>query len=296
MKAALLGDRGVVKVAGEDARKFLNGLLTTDIAKVTPQRASFAALLTPQGKIMVDMIVAEAPAEDGGGFFIDCPRALSLTLTDRLNFYRLRAKVLVEDLSAVLGVLAIWKGTRETEYGLCYADPRLEALGMRCMLPPHLAADAAADLGAALVEASEYEAHRIALGAPRGGLDFQYSDAFPHEADMDQLNGVDFAKGCYVGQEVVSRVEHRGTARKRVVPVTFPDFGPEAGVPVRIGDMEVGTMGSSAGGRGLAMLRLDRIGEALAAGAPLMSGGIALTPVKPAWAQFPWPGDAKAAE
>ena len=296
MKAALLGDRGVVKVAGEDARKFLNGLLTTDIAKVTPQRASFAALLTPQGKIMVDMIVAEAPAEDGGGFFIDCPRALSLTLTDRLNFYKLRAKVLVEDLSAVLGVLAIWKGTRETEYGLCYADPRLEALGMRCMLPPHLAADAAADLGAALVEASEYEAHRIALGAPRGGLDFQYSDAFPHEADMDQLNGVDFAKGCYVGQEVVSRVEHRGTARKRVVPVTFPDFGPEAGVPVRIGDMEVGTMGSSAGGRGLAMLRLDRIGEALAAGAPLMSGGIALTPVKPAWAQFPWPGDAKAAE
>ena len=296
MKAALLGDRGVVKVAGEDARKFLNGLLTTDIAKVTPQRASFAALLTPQGKIMVDMIVAEAPAEDGGGFFIDCPRALSLTLTDRLNFYRLRAKVLVEDLSAVLGVLAIWEGTRETEYGLCYADPRLEALGMRCMLPPHLAADAAADLGAALVEASEYEAHRIALGAPRGGLDFQYSDAFPHEADMDQLNGVDFAKGCYVGQEVVSRVEHRGTARKRVVPVTFADFGPEAGVPVRIGDMEVGTMGSSAGGRGLAMLRLDRIGEALAAGAPLMSGGIALTPVKPAWAQFPWPGDAKAAE
>ena len=104
MKAALLGERGVVKVAGEDARKFLNGLLTTDVAKVSPRRASFAALLTPQGKVMVDMIVAEAPAEDGGGFFIDCPRALSLTLTDRLNFYKLRAKVLVEDLSAVLGV------------------------------------------------------------------------------------------------------------------------------------------------------------------------------------------------
>jgi len=296
MKAALLGDRGVVKVAGEDARKFLNGLLTTDIARVSPQRASFAALLTPQGKIMVDMIVAEAPTEDGGSFFIDCPRALSLTLTDRLNFYKLRAKVLVEDLSAVLGVLAVWNGARETEYGLCYADPRLAALGTRCMLPPHLAADAAADLGAALVEASEYEAYRIALGAPRGGLDFLYNDAFPHEADMDQLNGVDFEKGCYVGQEVVSRVEHRGTARKRVVPVTFRDFGPEAGVPVKVGDVEVGTMGSSASGRGLAMLRLDRIGEALAAGKPLMSGGIALTPVKPVWAQFAWPGEAKAAE
>ena len=114
MKAALLPDRGVVKVAGDDARKFLNGLLTTDIAKVTPERAAFAALLTPQGKIMVDMIVAEAPGEDGGGFFLDCPRALGKTLVDRLNFYKLRAKVIVEDLSEILGVMAIWDGAGET--------------------------------------------------------------------------------------------------------------------------------------------------------------------------------------
>ena len=127
MKAALLPDRGVVKVAGDDARKFLNGLLTADIDKVTPQRAAYAALLTPQGKIMVDMIVAEAPAEDGGGFFIDCPRALAVTLVDRLNFYKLRAKVACEDLSAVLGVMAIWDGAGDTEYGLCYADPRQSA-------------------------------------------------------------------------------------------------------------------------------------------------------------------------
>ncbi len=110
MKAALLPDRGVVKVAGEDARKFLNGLLTADIAKVTPQHPAYAALLTPQGKIMVDMIVAEAPAEDGGGFFLDCPRALCVTLVERLNFYKLRAKVIVEDLSEVLGVMAAWNG------------------------------------------------------------------------------------------------------------------------------------------------------------------------------------------
>src|SRR5437764_13614895 len=115
MKAALLPDRGVVKVAGDDARKFLNGLLTTDIAKVTPERATFAALLTPQGKIMVDMIVAEAPAEDGGGFFLDCPRALCRTLVERLNFYRLRAKVIAEDLSEILGLMAVSEGTRETE-------------------------------------------------------------------------------------------------------------------------------------------------------------------------------------
>ena len=296
MHAALLPERGVVKVAGEDARKFLNGLLTADLARVAPERAAFAALLTPQGKIMADMIVAEAPAEDGGGFFLDCPRALAPTLAERLNFYRLRAKVTVEDLSPALGVMAAWDGGTDTEYGLCYADPRLAALGLRCMLPPDLAAEAAADLGAALVDASEYEAHRIALGAPRGGLDFQYNDAFPHEADMDQLNGIDFDKGCYVGQEVVSRVEHRGTARKRVLPVTFADFGPEAGVAVRVGEMEVGTMGSSARGRGLAMLHLGRIGDALAAGRPIVAGGITLHPVKPAWARFDWPDAATAAE
>ena len=296
MNAALLPDRGVVKVAGEAARKFLNGLLTTDVDKVTPQRAAFAALLTPQGKIMVDMIVAEAPAEDGGGFFLDCPRALARTLTDRLNFYKLRAKVMVEDLSEMLGVMAVWDGGRETEYGLCYADPRLPALGLRCVLPPHLANEAAADLGATLVDAKDYEAHRIALGAPRGGLDFNYNDAFPHEADMDQLNGIDFDKGCYVGQEVVSRVEHRGTARKRVVPVMFEDFAPEAGVVVKVGEIDAGTMGSSARGRGLAMLHLGRVGDALSAGQPIMSGGIVLHPVKPAWATFDWPGDAKAAE
>jgi folate-binding protein YgfZ len=295
MKAALLPERGVVKVAGEDARKFLNGLLTADIDKVTPQKAAFAALLTPQGKIMVDMIVAENPAADGGGYFLDVPRALAPTLVQRLNFYRLRAKVIVEDLSEVLGVMAVWDGAATSDYGLSYADPRIAALGSRCMLPPHLIADAAADLGATPLEASEYDAHRIALGAPRGGLDFHYGDAFPHEADMDQLNGVDFQKGCYVGQEVVSRVEHRGTARKRVVPVAFEDFAPEAGVRVMVGDIEAGAMGSSARGRGLAMLHLGRIGDALAAGHPIVSGGIALTPVKPDWARFGWPGEIKAA-
>jgi folate-binding protein YgfZ len=296
MKAALLTERGVVKVAGEDARKFLNGLITADAERVTPDKPCFAALLTPQGKIMVDMIVAEALPEDGSGFFLDCPRALALTLVQRFNFYKLRAKVIVEDLSEVLGVMAIWDGARETEYGLCYPDPRLPALGLRCMLPPHTAAEAVADLGATLVETDAYEAHRIALGIPRGGFDFQYNDAFPHEADMDQLNGVDFQKGCYVGQEVVSRVEHRGTARKRVVPVAF-EFAPEIGVEIRAGEIAVGTMGSSArGGRGLAMLRLDRVGDALATGQPLIAGGLTLGAVKPAWARFPWPGEAKAAE
>jgi tRNA-modifying protein YgfZ len=293
MQAALLPDRGVVKVAGEDARHFLNGLLTADIDKLMPDRAAFAALLTPQGKIIVDCIAAEAPAADGGGFFLDCPRALAQLFVDKLNFYKLRAKVVVENLSEILGVLAAWGATGSTEYGLCYADPRLAALGFRIMVPPHLAPKAAADLGADLVDAGRYEAHRIALGIPRGGLDFSYGDAFPHETDMDQLNGVDFAKGCYVGQEVVSRMEHRGSARTRVVPIAYQGFAPDAGTTVTASEKSVGTLGSSADGRGLAMLRLDRIADAMAAGAPLVSGDATLRLIKPDWARFAFPEPAK---
>jgi tRNA-modifying protein YgfZ len=291
MKAALLPDRGVVKVVGNDPRSFLNGLLTTDVTKVTPAQARFGALLTPQGKIVADCIVAEAPAEDGGGFFLDCPRALAGELVQKLNFYKLRAKVICEDLSEVLGVMAVWDGNGSTEYGLIYSDPRLPALGQRVMLPPHLAKEAAADLGAELMEAAAYEAHRIAQGVPRGGVDFIYGDAFPHETDMDQLAGVDFDKGCYIGQEVVSRMEHRGTARNRIVPIAAEGFVPDAGLPVMAGEKQVGVTGSHAGNRGLAMLRLDRVADARAAGLPLVAGGVTITPEKPDWATFAWPGE-----
>ncbi len=288
MKAALLPDRGVSKVTGDDARSFLNGLFTNDIGKVSPSSPRFAALLTPQGKIIADFIVAEAPAADGGGFFLDCPRALAPDLVAKLNFYKLRAKVMAENLSEVLGVMAVWDGNGDTEYGLCYPDPRLPALGMRIMLPPHLAAEAAADLGATLVDAEAYEAHRIALGVPRGGMDFSYGDTFPHEADMDQLAGVDFEKGCYVGQEVVSRVEHRASARSRIVPVTF-EITPSSGLPVMAGEKEIGTLLSTAKGRGLAMLRLDRFADALATGSPITCGNLPIQVVKPDWARFAWP-------
>jgi tRNA-modifying protein YgfZ len=295
MQAALLPDRGVVKVAGDDARRFLNGLVTADIAKVTPANPRFAALLTPQGKIIVDFMIAEAPTEDGGGFFLDCPRALAGTLVEKLNFYKLRAKVICEDLSEILGVMVAWDGTGDSEYGLSYPDPRLSSLGWRVMLPPHLASEAAADLGATLVDAEAYETHRIALGVPRGGLDFIYSDTFPHEANMDQLNGVDFDKGCYVGQEVVSRVEHRASARSRVVPIAYDEFAPSSGLPITANGKQVGLLGSTAKGRGLALLRLDRVEDAVASGTALEAGGITIRAVKPDWANFDWPGEAKVA-
>src|SRR5450631_4232162 len=276
MKAALLPDRGVVKVAGDDARRFLNGLASNDMAKVAPGKARFAALLTPQGKIIVDFIAAEAEPGDGGGFFLDCPRALAGALVEKLNFYKLRAKIAVEDLSGALGVMAVWDGAALSDFGLSYADPRLPALGARTILPPHLAAEVAADLGATLTDAEAYDAHRIALGVPRGGMDFIYGDTFPHEADMDQLAGVDFDKGCYVGQEVVSRVEHRSSARSRLVPVIYDEAAPMPGLPVTAGGKAAGTMGSAAGGRGLALLRLDRVADALASNTPLAAGGVTL--------------------
>jgi len=299
MKAALLPDRGVIKVIGDDARKFLHGLVTADVLDLTPGTARFCALLTPQGKIIADFLATEAPQAEGGGFFLDIPRALAATLVEKLNLYKLRAKVLIKDLSDVLGVLAVWDGegtTKDctTEQGLSYTDPRLAALGLRIMIAPHHAAETASELGAAFVGAEDYEAYRIALGVPRGGIDFAYGDAFPHEADMDQLGGVDFAKGCYVGQEVVSRIEHRGIARTRAVALRYEGATPESGAPITAGERQVGTMGSAARGRGIALVRLDRVAEAEQTA--LAAGGIPIRLIKPDWARFSFPGEIKAAE
>jgi tRNA-modifying protein YgfZ len=299
MNAALLPDRGAIKVIGDDARKFLHGLVTADMLGVAPGTARFCALLTPQGKIVADFFVTEAPQSEGGGFFLDSPRALAVALVEKLNLYKLRAKVLIEDLTEILGVLAVWDGagtTKQatTKQGLSYADPRLPALGLRVMISPHRAAAAASELGAELVSAEDYEAHRIALAVPRGGLDFAYGDAFPHEADMDQLGGVDFAKGCFIGQEVVSRIEHRGIARTRAVALRYDGATPETGATITAGERQVGTMGSAARGRGIALIRLDRVAEAEPSA--LAAGGIPIRLIKPDWARFSFPGEIKAAQ
>jgi tRNA-modifying protein YgfZ len=261
MKSAFLPDRGVVKVAGEDARNFLNGLVTTDVDKLKPGLGRFGALLTPQGKITVDFLITEAPAGHGGGFLIDCPKPLADGLATKLKFYKLRAKVTVENLSDDLGVLAAWDGKPAAQPDLAFADPRNGELGYRILIPEDLKQKLSDLIGAELVDAAAYEAHRIALGVPRGGLDFMYNDAFPHETNMDRLSGVDFDKGCYVGQEVVSRMQHRGTARTRSVKVLLDGPSPETGVTILAGDKPVGTMGSSAQGKGIALVRIDRVAD-----------------------------------
>ncbi|RXH08727.1 YgfZ/GcvT domain-containing protein [Bradyrhizobium guangzhouense] len=285
MKSAFLPDRGVIKVAGEDARNFLNGLITTDVDRLKPGVGRFGALLTPQGKIIVDFLITEAPSGHGGGFLIDCPKPLADGLATKLKFYKLRAKVTVDILD--LGVLAAWDGQPAALPDLAFADPRHAELGTRILIPEDLKQKLSDLIGAELVDASEYESHRIALGVPRGGLDFMYSDAFPHETNMDRLAGVDFDKGCYVGQEVVSRMQHRGTARTRSVKVLLEDSSPEIGVSVMAGDKAVGTMGSSAKGKGIALVRIDRVADALDAGQPLTAGGLALKLAEPEIVRIP---------
>ena len=281
MQAAFLSDRGVVKVSGEGARDFLNGLVTADVTEIKPGLGRFGALLTPQGKIIVDFLITEAPAGHGDGFLFDCPRALAQTLADKLAFYKLRAKVKVENLSDGFGVMAAWDGELAVKPDLTFADPRDPALGWRILAPEELKQKVADLIGADLVDSDAYEVHRIALGVPRGGLDFAYGDAFPHETNMDRLNGIDFDKGCYVGQEVVSRMQHRGTARTRTVKVLLDGPRPETGVSILAGDKVVGTMGSAAGTAGLALIRTDRAADALAAGLSLTAGGLAIRVADP---------------
>ena len=281
MQAAFLPDRGVVKVSGEDARNFLNGLVTSDLTELKPGLSRFGALLTPQGKIIVDFLITEAPAGHGGGFLFDCPRPLAQALADKLRFYKLRAKVTVENLSDSLGVIAAWGGDLAMQPDLTFTDPRAPTLGTRILAPQDLAEKVAVLIGADLVGPEAYEAHRIACGAPRGGLDFIYGDAFPHETNMDRLHGVDFDKGCYVGQEVVSRMQHRGTARTRTVKIILDGPSPETGSPILAGDKQVGTVGSTADNKGLALVRTDRVAEALAAGLALTAGGLPLRLAEP---------------
>lgn len=284
MARALLPDRGVIEIGGAEAAGFLHNLVTNSIADLENGSAAFAALLTPQGKIIADGFFVKS----GDLFFFDCPKALAPDLIKKLTLYRLRAKVTLTDRSADYDVIAAWNEPQPVSHNLlaCYRDPRLNDLGYRILVRKDISAKLAPDH-----DAQDYHAHRITLGVPEGGKDFAYGDIFPHEADMDQLNGIDFKKGCYVGQEVVSRMQHRGLARTRAVPIRFDDgFAPENGASAEAHDKTIGTIGSStSGGKAIAILRLDRVEEATSAGAKLTSGGLAFSLETRPWIGFSVP-------
>ncbi len=271
-QTAYLSDRGVVKVSGPDAKTLLDNLITCDLDKVSPGTSRHGALLTPQGKILFDFIVNQAVEEDNGGYFLDCLTGMASELVKRLTFYKLRAKAAIEDMSGTLGILVGWDGAEaDIEAGLHTPDPRNADLGWRMILPREEATKAAS------AEPTAYHAKRIALGVPEGGKDYLFSDAFPHEALMDRLSGVDFDKGCYVGQEVVSRMQHRGTARTRLVKARYTGgIAADTGADVTAGDKVIGKVGSGADGVGLVMVRLDKLEDALAAGETVRGGGLDL--------------------
>lgn len=270
--SALLGDRGVISVDGEEATAFLQGLLTNDVERLEEGEARYAGLLTPQGKILFDMLVVRPPSRTGAAFLIDCAAAHSADLARRLGFYKLRSKVSIADESRERAVVAAWgEAPDEAPDWVLYGDPRDSRLGWRAIM----SRNTAIAIGDALAPA--YEALRIGAGVPKGGVDFVYGDAFPHDANFDLLHGVDFDKGCYVGQEVVSRMKHRATARKRIQRVRLIAEPAAPGTPVLDGELAVGTLGSSSGREALAMLRLDRVEDARASGRELAAGGVGLT-------------------
>ncbi len=284
MPVARLDDRAVLHVAGEAAHGFLDGLITSDVDDAHPGKPVFAALLTPQGKILFDFFLHVAP-EAEGGFYLDCRRDMLAELAKRLKFYRLRAKVTLDERADDLVILAGWGDAALPEEALAAGpDPRLAALGWRAIVKADDAtiADAGAD---------DYTAHRMAQGMPEGGADYAFGETFPHEALMDHNTGVDFAKGCYVGQEVVSRMQHRGTARTRIIPVeALSGSLPEPGTGITAGSKAVGSLAGVRGSRGLAKLRLDRIGDAIAAGEAVRAGDVDIALIAPDWLGIDIPG------
>ena len=237
---ARLNSRAVIAVSGPDWKSFLQGLLTQDVETIAPGELRFAALLTPQGKLLYDLFVA---ATDDGAL-LDVAAGRRDAILQRLTLYRLRAKVTLETRDRP--VLAIWGG----EAPNAYADPRLPALGARAYedRPVNAAEDA-------------YEAHRLALGVP-GPADWGSETTYPIEADFDLLAGIDFKKGCFVGQETTSRMKRRGTIKTRMLPIVFDGPAPAFGTEVLAGELRAGEVLSGRDGMAMALLRLDRIESA----------------------------------
>lgn len=282
-------DRGLIRIEGPDARAFLQGIVSNDVNKVSPARAVYAALLTPQGKYLHDFFIAEL----AGAVVLDCEAARRDDLLRRLSRFKLRSKVALAPgpeghavalvygagARAALG-LAAERGTAKAfADGIAYVDPRLAEIGARAVLPAETGRAALAAAGIAPGAAGEYEKLRLALGLPDGSRDLEVEKSILLENGFDELAGVDWDKGCYMGQELTARTHYRALIKKRLVPVRVEGPAPAPGTPVLAGETEVGVMRSSADGAGLALLKV----EALSGSPKLLAGGARLEPKKPFW-------------
>ncbi len=267
-KIAYLPDRGVVEVRGADRVRFLQGLVSNDVAGAVPGVAVWAALLTPQGKWLADFFILAA----GESLLLDCERAQAAMLLRTLSRYRLRAAVTLRDASEDFAVHAAWDGAPDVR-GIVARDPRLPEAGWRVLeSAPLTGAD----------DAAAWQAHRLGLGLPDGSRDMDERSVLL-EAGFDELGGVSWSKGCYMGQELTARTKYRGLVKRRLVPVRVDGAMPAPGTPVLREGQEVGVLRFGIDGQAMALLRLEVLGEGVA----LQCGGAILTTQQPSWMSIP---------
>ncbi len=276
---SLLPHRGVVAVSGEDRVEFLQGLISNDVTRIGPARAVWAALLTPQGRFLNDMFLVDAGF---GTVLLETERERAPQLVKKLSLYKLRSKVTIEDRSGTMDVAVIFGPDAEKHNAvpgaLSYADPRLPGLGVRVLVA---AGQAAKLLGLPEAPLADYEALRLSLGVPDGSRDLPVEKALLLESGFDELHGVDFDKGCYMGQELTARTKYRALVRKRLFPVKVEGELPPPGTAIERDGKEVGEIRSGQGDRAIAMLRLEELDGVLTA------GGARIVPHKPAWMRLP---------
>ncbi len=264
-KLAHLPGRAVIEISGEDRVAFLQGLVSNDVAVAAPGRAVWAAMLSPQGKWLADFFILS----DGERLLLDCEAAQAPGLAQKLSRFRLRSKVAVQVVP--LHVYAAWDGRPDVP-GVVAPDPRLLDAGWRVLADSELPTNA---------DAAEWDLHRLALGLPDGSRDLEADKTVLLEAGFDELGGLSWTKGCYMGQELTARTKYRGLLKRRLVPVRVEGPLPEPGTPVLRDGKEVGAMRSGRGSRGLAVLRLEAIGDTA-----LACGDALLLPEPPTWMQL----------
>ncbi len=254
-KIALLDTRGVLEIGGPDRAEFLQGLITNDVAKITGETAIYAALLTAQGRFLHDFFLISS----GPSWFLDGEAARIPDLIRRLTIYRLRAKVTLTPRPD-LAVCAVFGGAPPLNLGICFRDPRNRALGFRSIVSPEIAARLTD------TNAADYDRLRLSHGVPDGSRDLVPEKSLPMESGLDTLNGIDWDKGCYIGQELTARMKYRALAKKRLLPVSVTGPMPTPGTVVMSGDDEVGEIRSGRDGLALAVLLLDAKGKSMHAG------------------------------
>jgi folate-binding protein YgfZ len=287
----LLPHRSVIALTGPDRIEFLQGLISNDTTKVAPGHAIWAALLTPQGRFLNDMFVADGSV--GGGddtLLLETERERAPALAKKLTMYTLRSKVKVEDRAATMEAAVVFGDEASKalgiEHAVSFADPRLPELGVRILTRAGEAAALLGSHGFLPAASAAYDALRLALGVPDGSRDLPVEKALLLESGFDELNGVDWKKGCYMGQELTARTKYRGLVRKRLFPVRLDGPLPAPGTPIERDGQEVGEIRSGSGDRALAMLRLDSVGGGMKSDG-LTAGGTRILPEVPAWMRLP---------